>query len=72
MIHIEDGARSYMHGTTKELLNDLCNATNVIYHSMVQDVGPKRSRVIMEGAFKAALDSAGADFLKISVPTKVD
>jgi len=72
MIHIEKGAESYMRGTTKELLNDFCNAANVIYNSMAQDVGPENARVIMEESFQIALDHAGADFIKISVPTKVD
>ena len=51
MIHIEDGAESYMRGTTKELLNDFCNAANVIYNSMVQDIGSKKARAVMEGCF---------------------
>ena len=72
MIHIEDGTKSYMRGTTKELLNDFCNAANVIYNSMAQDVGPKIARGIMERTFQFALDNAGTDFTRISVPTKVD
>ena len=72
MIHIENGAESYMCGTTQELLNDFCNAANVICNSLAQDVGPKNARAIMEKVFQAALDHAGADFMKISVPTKVD
>jgi len=72
MIHIEDGAESYMRGTTKELLNDFCNAANVICNSMALEVGPKKARTIMEKSLHVALDNAGANFIKISVPIKVD